>query len=44
MASIDHNGTPTEYLCFTYRRTDMAHMDPTTTIAAEWSPDLSVRG
>ena len=24
MASIENNGTPTEYLCFTYRRTDVA--------------------
>ena len=41
MASIDNGGTPTEYLCFTYRRTDLAHTDPTMTIAAEWAPDLS---
>ncbi len=41
MTSLDNAGSPVEYLCFTYRRSDLAHTDSKTTIAAEWSTDLS---
>jgi lysophospholipase L1-like esterase len=30
-----------DYLVFTYRRTRMAHEDPSTTLAVEWSPNFA---
>ena len=41
MVSLEKDGTPTEYLCFTYRRSDLANTDSAATITAEWAPDLS---
>jgi len=43
LASADLAGNPgmKEYLVFTYRRTDVAHTDPSVTIGVEWGSSLS---
>ena len=41
MESVDMNGTPTDCLLFSYRRTDLAKMDSSAAITVEWTTDLS---
>jgi lysophospholipase L1-like esterase len=33
----DGDSTPSDYLCFTFRRTNLANSDPETSISVEWS-------
>ena len=40
-AALTGDSTDTEYLLFTYRRTDMAKNDPLTNIKVEWTSDLA---
>ncbi len=40
-ADPDGNLADEDYLIFTYRRTDLAKTDPSTTITVEWSADLA---
>ncbi len=41
VADPDANGVNSDYLLFTYRRTDRAKNDASTTIKVEWSTDLA---
>ncbi len=41
VADPDANGVDSDYLLFTYRRTDRAKNDASTTIKVEWSTDLA---
>ena len=40
-ADPDHNSATADYLLFTYRRTDVAKNDPTTTITVQWATALA---
>ncbi|MEO8614515.1 MAG: Ig-like domain-containing protein, partial [Luteolibacter sp.] len=40
-ANLDTNPGTEDYLLFTYRRTDLANTDPSTTIRAQWATSLS---